>query len=131
MVLAAATLFLLALNFGGQTFPWASAAVIVPLVLAGLLVIALVFVEIKVAKEPLMPPRLFKRRSVVAVLFLNVFSGMTFFALIYYMPIYFQIVRGDSATWSGIRLIPMQMLICVCSALSGFTISKFGKYRPQ
>ena len=29
LVLAAATLFLLAMNFGGQTFPWKSAAVIV------------------------------------------------------------------------------------------------------
>ena len=29
LVLGAATLFLLAMNFGGQTFPWKSAAVIV------------------------------------------------------------------------------------------------------
>ncbi|KAG0167570.1 hypothetical protein DFQ30_005907 [Apophysomyces sp. BC1015] len=68
IVLAFSTLFLLAMNFGGQMFPWNSAAVIVPLVLTGVLVCLLVVVESKYAKEPLMPPRLFKNQSVVSVL---------------------------------------------------------------
>ncbi|KAI9317564.1 major facilitator superfamily domain-containing protein [Dichotomocladium elegans] len=130
LVLAAATLFLLAMNFGGQTFPWKSAAVIVCFVLTGVLVAVLVVVEMKYAAEPLLPPRLFKNRSVVSVLSLNVFFGIVFFAVVYYMPIYFQIVRGDSATWSGIRLIPMQMMVCVFSTAAGISISKFGIYRP-
>ncbi|KAI7858692.1 major facilitator superfamily domain-containing protein [Circinella umbellata] len=130
LVLAAATLFLLAMNFGGQTFPWESAAVITPFVLTGLLVGLLVVVEVKFASEPLMPPRLFKNRSVVALLSVNLFFGLTFFAALYYLPIYFQVVRGDTATWSGIRLIPMQMVIAVLSTFSGLFISKTGIYRP-
>ncbi|KAG2231343.1 hypothetical protein INT48_006555 [Thamnidium elegans] len=130
IVLAFATLFLLALNFGGQTFPWKSAAVIIPLVLSVLLVGLLVIVESKYAKEPLMPPRLFKNRSVVSVLITNWFFGMTFFAALYYLPVYFQVVRNDSAMWSGIRLIPMQMVTCVLSTFAGFFISKKGVYRP-
>ncbi|KAI8973361.1 major facilitator superfamily domain-containing protein [Mycotypha africana] len=130
IVLVFATLFLLALNFGGQTFPWKSAAVIVPLVLSVLLVVVLIFVEKKFAKEPLMPPRLFKNRSVLSVLLVNWFFGMTFFAALYYLPVYFQVVRNDSAMWSGIRLIPMQMVICVLSTIIGLCISKFGVYRP-
>ncbi|KAG2221339.1 hypothetical protein INT45_014023 [Circinella minor] len=130
LVLAAATLFLLAMNFGGQTFPWKSAAVITPFVLTGLLVGLLVVVEVKFASEPLMPPRLFKNRSVVALLSVNLFFGLTFFAALYYLPIYFQVVRGDTATWSGIRLIPMQMVIAVLSTFSGLFISKTGIYRP-
>lgn len=129
-VLAFATLFLLALNFGGQTFPWKSAAVIVPLVLSFLLVVLLVYVEKHVAKEPLMPPRLFKNRSVVSVLLTNWFFGMTFFSAIYYLPVYFQVVRNDSAMWSGIRLIPMQMVMCVLSTFAGIFISKVGVYKP-
>lgn len=128
-VLAFATLFLLAMNFGGQTFPWKSAAVIVPLILTGLLIGFLVFIETKVV-EPLMPPRLFKNRSIVAVLATNWFFGITFFSLVYYLPVYFQVVRGDSAMWSGIRLIPMQMLIAVFSTAAGIFISKVGIYKP-
>lgn len=131
IVLAFSTLFLLALNFGGQTFPWKSAAVIVPLVLSVLLVGLLMVVEKRFAKEPLMPPRLFRNRSVVSVLFVNWFYGMSFFAAVYYLPVYFQVVRNDSAMWSGIRLIPMQLVLCFISTLTGFTISKTGVYRPM
>ncbi|RCH90859.1 hypothetical protein CU097_011261 [Rhizopus azygosporus] len=130
IVLAFSTLFLLALNFGGQTFPWKSAAVIVPLVLSVLLVGLLVFVEKKFAKEPLMPPRLFRNRSVVSVLLVNWFFGMTFFSAVYYLPVYFQVVRNDSAMWSGIRLIPMQLVLCFISTFVGLSISKTGVYRP-
>ncbi|KAK4516866.1 uncharacterized protein ATC70_000192 [Mucor velutinosus] len=130
IVLAFATLFLLALNFGGQEFPWNSAAVIVPLVLSILLVGLLVLVEKKFAKEPIMPPRLFTNRSVVSVILTNWFFGMTFFSAVYYLPIYFQVVRNDSAMWSGIRLIPMQMVLTVLSTIVGVTISKTGVYRP-
>lgn len=130
LVLAFATLFLLALNFGGQTFPWKSAAVIVPLVLSFLLVILLAYAEKNFAKEPLMPPRLFKNRSVVSILLTNWFFGMTFFSAVYYLPVYFQVVRNDSAMWSGIRLIPMQMVLCVFSTLAGIFISKKGVYKP-
>jgi hypothetical protein len=130
IVLVFATLFLLALNFGGQTYPWKSAAVIVPLVIAILMVGLLILVESKFAKEPLMPMRLFRNRSVAAVLITNWFMGITFFSIIYYLPMYFQIVRGDSAMWSGIRLIPMQMVLAFLSAGVGFSISKFGVYRP-
>ncbi|OBZ85304.1 putative MFS-type transporter C16A3.17c [Choanephora cucurbitarum] len=128
-VLAFATLFLLAMNFGGQTFPWKSAAVIVPLVLTGLLVGLLIFVETKVA-EPLMPPRLFRNQSVVSVLSTNWFFGMTFFSMVYYLPIYFQVVKEDSAMWSGIRLIPMEMLIAAFATFAGIFISKVGLYKP-
>ena len=98
--------------------------------MTGLLVGLLVVVEVKFASEPLMPPRLFKNRSVVALLSVNLFFGLTFFAALYYLPIYFQVVRGDTATWSGIRLIPMQMVIAVLSTFSGLFISKTGIYRP-
>lgn len=131
LVLAATTLFLLAMNFGGQTFPWKSAAVIACFVLCGVMIILLCVVESKFAAEPLMPPRLFKNRSVVSVLLVNILFGLTFFAALYYLPYYFQIVRGDSAMWSGIRLIPMQMVVCVISTAVGVTISKLGFYRPQ
>ncbi|CAO0798608.1 unnamed protein product [Mucor circinelloides] len=129
IVLAFATLFLLAMNFGGQTFPWKSAAVIVPLVLTGLLVALLIFIESKVA-EPLLPPRLFRNRTISAVLATNWFFGMTFFSMVYYLPIYFQVVREDSAMWSGIRLIPMELLIAVFSTFSGLFISKTGIFKP-
>jgi Major Facilitator Superfamily len=130
IVLSFATLFLLAMNFGGQTFPWNSAAVIVPLVLTIVLIGVLCVVESRFAKEPIMPPRLFKSRSVVSIMCTNFFFGCTFFAMVFYLPVYMQVVRGDSATQSGLRLIPMQMVICVLSTGAGWAISRFGQWKP-
>ncbi|KAI8097268.1 major facilitator superfamily domain-containing protein [Halteromyces radiatus] len=130
IVLVAAILFLLALNFGGEIFPWKSAAVIVPLVLTFLLACLFPVIESRFAREPILPPRLFKNRSVVSILITNWWFGLNFFAIVYYLPVYFQVVKGDSAMWSGIRLIPMQMLICVGSTSVGFLITKTGAYRP-
>ncbi|KAI8391665.1 major facilitator superfamily domain-containing protein [Radiomyces spectabilis] len=130
LVLAFATLFLLAMNFGGQAYPWKSTAVLLPLVLSVLIIGALVYVECKIAKEPLLPPPLFKNRSINCILISNWFFGSILFTTLYYLPIYFQVVKGDSAMWSGIRLIPMQMVICVFSTSSGLLITKTGFYRP-
>lgn len=101
IILLAAILFLLALNFGGELFPWGSAAVIVPLVFSFVFAGLLAFVESKFAKEPILPPRLFKNRSILAIIITNWWFGLTFFSLMYYLPIYFQIVKGDTAMWSG------------------------------
>ncbi|CAO3678886.1 unnamed protein product [Umbelopsis ramanniana] len=130
LVLLFATSFLLAMNFGGQQFPWSSPAVIVPLVLSLISVVALCWVESYYAIEPLMPPRLFKNRSVLAILITNFFFGCAFFAMGYYLPVYFQAVRGDSATQSGIRLFPMQLIIPFLSTGIGWIISHFGYWRP-
>ncbi|ORY91384.1 major facilitator superfamily domain-containing protein [Syncephalastrum racemosum] len=129
-VLGAAVLLLVALNLGGQAYPWSSAAVIAPLVFSGVLACCLVLVETKVAKEPLFPPRLFRIRTVVSVLVASVFFGMTFNATVFYLPYYFQIVRGDTPMWSGIRLIPMQLVISAMSTIAGVVITKTGVYRP-
>ena len=130
LVLSFATLFLLAMNFGGQTFPWNSPAVIVPLVLTVLLIAILCVVESRYAKEPIMPPRLFKNRSILAIMTTNFFFGCAFFSITYYQPVYMQVVRGDSATQSGIRLIPMQLIISTGSTSVGWLISRFGQWRP-
>ncbi|KAI8147844.1 major facilitator superfamily domain-containing protein [Fennellomyces sp. T-0311] len=130
LALAAAVLFLLAMNFGGQMYPWQSAAVITSFILSGILVVLLAIVEVKFAKEPLIPPRLLKNLSVVSVLLANSFFGISFYAIVFYLPIYFQTVRGDSAMWSGIRTIPMQIALSSFSTITGIFIAKLGIYQP-
>ena len=49
---------------------------------------------------------------------------------VYYLPIWFQAIKGDSAVDSGIHLLPMIMPIVAASILAGFSISKLGYYTP-
>ncbi|CAO3652074.1 unnamed protein product [Cunninghamella blakesleeana] len=101
VILIAALLFLLALNFGKSKF----------------------------AKEPIIPLRLFKNRSLASVFISNWWSGIGFLSIVYYLPIYFQVVKGESALFSGIRMLPLQAAMCTGSSLSGYLISKFQFYR--
>lgn len=56
------TLLLLGINWGGRDFPWKSAAVITPIVLSFVILIALGFWETYAdLTYPLLPPKLFKR----------------------------------------------------------------------
>ena len=50
--------------------------------------------------------------------------------LVYYLPIWFQAIKGTTATESGIRNLPMIMGLVVTSVLSGFIITKIGYYTP-
>lgn len=59
---AATTLLLLGLNWGGGQYAWSSAAVIAPIVVAGVLYVALAFWEVYMPLQyPILPPKLFRR----------------------------------------------------------------------
>lgn len=49
---------------------------------------------------------------------------------LYYIPIYFQAVRGKSATNSGVRMIAMDAARIIFIIISGGLIAKFGHYMP-
>ena len=47
-----------------------------------------------------------------------------------YLPLYMQIVKGRSATASGLLLTPMMAGVLIASIGSGNLISKTGRYKP-
>ncbi|KAG0054308.1 hypothetical protein BGZ83_011513 [Gryganskiella cystojenkinii] len=123
-------MILLPLNWGGSTYPWNSGRVI-GLLCAGIVVLLVFcYIELKVAVEPVIPFRMFKIRSCVAVFGTNFTMGMGFFGFMFYMPLYFQIVRQESATTSGLEMMPLLLGLLTASTISGFLCSKFGRYRP-
>lgn len=62
LFMAACTLLLLGINWGGSLYPWSSATVIAPLAVAGGLFIVLGFWEVYAPlRYPILPPRLFRK----------------------------------------------------------------------
>jgi EmrB/QacA subfamily drug resistance transporter len=129
LVLAASTVaLLLATVWGGNQYPWGSHT-IVGLLGGGLLGILLfIFIESK-ASEPIIPLRLFRSDIFRVSSLLSLISGMVMFATIIYLPEYQQIVRGYSATKSGLLLLPLVLGLLVAVTTSGRLISKMGRYR--
>ncbi|KAI1169514.1 major facilitator superfamily domain-containing protein [Nemania sp. FL0916] len=115
----------------GMGFAWNSFRVIVPLVLGILGWIAFhVYQASPVCKEPTVPPRLFRHRTSI-VGFIMIFLASSFTqALSFFLPIYFQAVKGSTPLLSGVRYLPFTIaLILLAGAAAGF-LSKTGRYRP-
>jgi len=85
-------------------------------------------VELRAA-EPIMPPRLFRNHTFSLTSAIGFVVGLAMFGAIIYLPIYLQVVRGDSPTASGLRMIPMMIGILATSILSGQVISRTGTYK--
>ncbi|KAF9108675.1 hypothetical protein BGX27_008259 [Mortierella sp. AM989] len=129
--MAITTVFLLLpTNLGGNMYPWKSPLIITFYLLTIPSAIAFLYVEAKYAKQPIVPPYLWKNKNVVTLFCINIFMGMTFWTLIFYLPIYFQIIEHETATAAGLTMIPLEAGIFISSNIAGILVSKYGKYRP-
>ncbi|KAJ5249280.1 hypothetical protein N7468_000731 [Penicillium chermesinum] len=128
--LPATVCLLLALQWGGTTYPWSNARIIALFVLAGVLIIVFVIVQLKLPENAMVPPRII-RISLFAYssLFMIVFSG-AYFTLLYYLPIWFQAIKGASAVNSGIMCLPMMLSMVIFSFITGGGVTATGKHLP-
>jgi EmrB/QacA subfamily drug resistance transporter len=129
LVLGASTIcLLLATVWGGNEYAWGSSRILSLLGAGTIGVFLFVFIESK-ASEPIIPLRLFRNDIFSVSSLLSLISGMVMFATIIYLPEYQQIVRGYSATKSGLLLLPLVLGLLVAVTMSGRLISKTGHYR--
>ncbi|CAG8594872.1 6831_t:CDS:2, partial [Scutellospora calospora] len=127
IIILSTVCILLPLNWGGSTYAWDSLVIIVLLCVGIVGFIIFGIVETYVAKEPVVPPYLFKNLNIVSVFLSALFQGMTFFSIIFYAPFYFQVVKNDSATQSGIDFMPYILGAVVSSILIGQLFSRTEK----
>ncbi|KAI8050443.1 major facilitator superfamily-domain-containing protein [Syncephalis plumigaleata] len=130
LVSAASICLLLALSWGGETYSWASSMIIGLLIGAVLLFALFVIVEWHWARQPIMPRQLFERRNVYLSFILYFFLGMAFMVGLFYTPLWYQAVRGHSATMSGLKTLPMVLGGAVAELGIGFSISATGRTVP-
>lgn len=130
IIMAAIVCYLLALQWGGVTKAWSDSSVIGTLVGFGLLLVVFGIVEWYMGDRAVMQGALLGRREILVNCLYIFFSAGSFFALLYYLPIYFQSVDNVSASESGIRNIPLVLGVAIFTILSGGLISVYGVYVP-
>jgi EmrB/QacA subfamily drug resistance transporter len=111
-----------------QAADWTDPAVGGLVGLGTLLLIAFLVVESRAA-EPIVPLHLFRNRSFtvsVAAVFL---AAIGFFATVIFLPRWFQVVAGSSATVSGYQMLPLLGGLIVSAIASGQIVSRTGRYR--
>ncbi|KAF9909698.1 hypothetical protein EC991_008177 [Linnemannia zychae] len=128
LLLVAVMLLLLPLSWGGDKYEW-DAGIVIGLLVAGFVVaVIFVLVEWKLPREPILPIHLFKIRNIKATYGALFFNGMAFFGVIFYLPIYFQVIRGESATIGGLETVPFVIGIVLTSVSSGIWVLKRGTF---
>jgi MFS family permease len=120
---------LLGLQWGGTKYPWSHARVISLLVIGSILL--LIFICIQSFQESgTIPPRILRQRSIAAGVFVSFGLGAALIIPTFYLPIWFQAIKGTTAVGAGVRLLPLFLGTVVSVIGSGFAISKTGYYAP-
>jgi EmrB/QacA subfamily drug resistance transporter len=128
LLTAALSAFVLATSLGGNTFPWLSVQIIGLVALAAAALAAFIWVEARAA-EPVLPLKLFGNNTFLVTNAVGFLVGMAMFGSITFLPMYLQIAKGVSPTNSALQLLPMMVGLIGASTLSGFVMSKTGRYR--
>ena len=109
-----------------DTHPWLSADTLLALAAAVVLLAAFAVIEIRLAAAPLMPLRLFESRSVAGANLVMLLVGAAFFAMWYFLSLYFQDVLGYSALRAGLAFIPMTVFIVLGAQASPRLLPRTG-----
>jgi EmrB/QacA subfamily drug resistance transporter len=119
---------LLALSWGGNLYPWTSPTI---LGLAGTAAVSvwLLTINEKRVTEPLLPPRLFRNRIFVLSVLVISLAAMGMFAASVFLPLYFQLVQGESPTAAGLLIAPMMGGVIIASVGGGRLVSRTGRYK--
>lgn len=130
LIVGGVLMFLFGLEYGGVTYPWDSATVLCLLIIGVFTMVLFVLNEKYLAKYPVIPLRIFKYRSNVASLGACFVHGFVFISSSYYLPLYFQAVRGATPLLSGVYILPVALSLSFASMATGIFIRKTGMYLP-
>ncbi|KAF2664245.1 putative aflatoxin efflux pump [Microthyrium microscopicum] len=121
---------ILALQWGGTIHPWSAPTIIGLLVSFAVLFIAFIAVEILIPETAMAPPRVVVNRSIAgSMLFMFLLSG-AMMSVIYYLAIWFQAAKGDTAMKAGVSTIPVVLSLVVMGIISAAVTQKVGYYVP-
>lgn len=121
---------LLALQWGGTKYEWDSGRIIGLLVVFAVLIIAFIVIQWLMQENATVPPRIFLRQTVWSSAAFAFCTGAGFLLMVYFLPIWFQAVKGASAVGSGIMNLPMLIAVVICSIGAGICVTVFGYYNP-
>jgi hypothetical protein len=123
---------LIATTWGGTVYEWSTYHIVLPIVLgfAGLFLWTAFEWTPKLCPEPSFPRKIVSNRTSAAALGLTFIHAVVTYWSYYFLPIYFQAVKGQSPMLSGVDTLPTFAGGLLCALLGGILLSKTGRYKP-
>jgi hypothetical protein len=120
------TCLILALQWGGSTSFWLAPKIIGLFVNFGVFLVIFIVIEVTMPETAMIPTRVVLNRSVAGSMgFMFLMSG-ELMSILYYLTIWFQVAKGDSALHSGISMIPLLVSMLTLSILVAIFTEKIG-----
>ncbi|KAI8971622.1 major facilitator superfamily domain-containing protein [Mycotypha africana] len=129
LLMPGAVSLLAGLQLGGERLSFTDPAVVALLTLGPALIILFVVTEVFLIRFPIFPRHFVMSRSNIAILACQFTGGMMNNAIMYFVPLHFQIVKNDNAVQSACKLLPFFVTAVVSGLLSGLIVQKTGYYR--
>lgn len=127
LLAASISALLLTLDFASNDSPWIH--VLIAALSCVVSLVAFYTIERHWAKEPILPIELITKRDVFTPYLISGFQMAAQFGIMYSVPIYFQIATGASVTVAGAHLVPAVVGNATAGLLSGYVITKTGRYK--
>ncbi|MDN5659070.1 MDR family MFS transporter [Brevibacterium sandarakinum] len=127
-MMAATSQLILVTSWGGHDYDWNSPTIISLIIGTVVSALLFVYVESKVS-NPIIPITLFKNRTFVLSTVIGLLLGLGMFSAMAFLPTFMQMASGTDVTGSGLLMLPMMAGVMLTSIVSGFIVSKTGKYK--
>lgn len=121
---------LIALQWGGTRYGWKNAVIIVMFVLFAAFLGAFIYLQYRAKDAAALPSRVLKQRTVLAGAWFAACCNGILAVTEYFISIYFQGVRGYSATKAGALGVPLIVGLLIAVIASGVLTSVIGYYYP-
>jgi MFS family permease len=119
---------LLAIQWGGTTYSWRNARIIVLFILGGLLLLVFIGVQVWQEDRAMVPKSVATQRTVWASCVFSFFLFGSLLIMSYYLPIWFQAIKGDTASDSGVHILPLLLGSVILSIIAGGLVAAVGYY---
>lgn len=124
----------MAVNFGGSVYAWNSGRIIGLFVTSGicftLFALQQAFTLLTTKDRRIFPVQFLKSKIMIILFAETSAASTTTFLPIYFIPLFFQFVRNDSALEAGVRLLPLVCFLVFGCVANGAIMSATGYYFP-
>ncbi|KAJ5600070.1 hypothetical protein N7450_001137 [Penicillium hetheringtonii] len=120
--------FLIPLTWGGVLYPWASWHTLAPLIIGSVGLCIFAIYEWRAARYPMIPPAIFHNRTTLISFGGYAVVGLLVWCCLYFLPLYYEAVKGFKPIMSGIALFPETFTVAPSGVIVGLIISRTGKY---